>query len=59
MSSKLRSYRLRLSALLHWRRQQREYAEELAFHQHMLRRRAGARGYSRAGARLGHPARLR
>jgi predicted permease len=44
MSSKLRSYRLRLSALLHWRRQQREYAEELAFHQHMLRRRLEQEG---------------
>jgi predicted permease len=28
-----------LIALLRWRRQQREYAEELAFHQHMLRHR--------------------
>src|SRR5581483_1975514 len=34
----------RLSALLHWRRQQREYAEELAFHQHMLRRRLEREG---------------
>jgi predicted permease len=41
---RIRSFRLRLSALLHWRRQQREYAEELAFHQHMLRRRLQQEG---------------
>jgi predicted permease len=37
MSNRLRSFRLRVAAILHRRRLQKEYAEELAFHQHMLR----------------------
>lgn len=44
MHRRLRSFRLRLKALLHLRRQQREYAEELAFHQHMLRERLKSEG---------------
>ncbi len=37
MSQPLRAFRLRLNALLHRNRQQSDYDEELAFHQHMLR----------------------
>lgn len=37
MPHPLRAFRLRLAALLRGRRQQDDYAEELAFHQHMLR----------------------
>jgi putative ABC transport system permease protein len=44
MSRRLRAFRLRLAALLHPRRQQREYAEELAFHQHLLRQRLEREG---------------
>jgi len=44
MSQRLRGFRLRLAALLHPRRQQREYAEELAFHQHLLRQRLQREG---------------
>jgi predicted permease len=44
MGRRFRSFRLRLIALLRWRRQQREYAEELAFHQYMLRERLESEG---------------
>ncbi|HZD78090.1 MAG TPA: ABC transporter permease, partial [Acidobacteriaceae bacterium] len=65
MSHRLRAFRLRLTALLHHRRQQREYAEELAFHQHMLRERLEREGASSVDLdpatrrTFGNPSRLR
>lgn len=65
MSQRLRAFRLRLTALLHYRRQQREYAEELAFHQHMLRERLEREGTptpqldTATRRTFGNPSRLR
>jgi predicted permease len=65
MGHPLRAFRLRLAALLHPRRQQREYAEELAFHQHMLRERLEREGISpidldpATRRTFGNPSRLR
>jgi predicted permease len=44
MGHPLRAFRLRFTAFLHHRRQQDEYEEELAFHQHMLRERLKREG---------------
>jgi hypothetical protein len=65
MSQRLRAFRLRLAALLHPRRQQREYAEELAFHQHLLRQRLEREGIApidldpATRRTFGNPSRLR
>ena len=44
MSQRFRAFCLRLTAPLDFRRQQREYAEELAFQQHILRERQEREG---------------
>ncbi|MGB9417198.1 MAG: ABC transporter permease [Acidobacteriaceae bacterium] len=65
MSHPLRAFRLRFSALLRRHRQQRDYAEELAFHQHMLRERLEREGTPPAELdtatrrTFGNPSRLR
>ena len=65
MSHPLRAFRLRFSALLRRHRQQRDYAEELAFHQHMLRQRLEREGTPPAELdnatrrTFGNPSRLR
>lgn len=51
MPQRFRAFRLRFVALIHRRRLQKEYAEELSFHQHMMEERLRREGAAPSEAR--------